>query len=247
MKNLIKYEIRKTWQTKLILLTITLFAELAFLATLYLGIENYNPLTCMILYFLALGGILYIGIQSVVTMHQDMNTKQGYMLYMTPHNCYRILGAKVLENGLSLLAAGAFFFALGVLDISLLMGHYGILEEMLRYIREIMRSMQMELQLNTGSFIALAVAFLTGWLSTVMIAYLADVISTCLLAGKKHNGFFSLLAFILISILFSTLENACTGTLAWLPRLWWSSAISLAFSGIMYVVTAWLMDRHLSV
>ena len=98
MKNLIKYEFRKTWSTKLIILAITAFAELAFLISLYTDQENYTVISIVILTFLAFGGVLFIGIQSIVTMHQDMNTKQGYMLYMTPNSCYKILGGRWLKT-----------------------------------------------------------------------------------------------------------------------------------------------------
>ena len=74
MKNLIKYEFRKTWSTKLIILVITACMELAFLISLYLDKENFTGISAVFLTFLAFGGILFIGIQSILTMHQDMNT-----------------------------------------------------------------------------------------------------------------------------------------------------------------------------
>ena len=49
--------------------------------------------------------------------------KQGYMLYMTPHSSYKILGAKMLENGLSLMLL-ADVFALGVLNLELANAHF---------------------------------------------------------------------------------------------------------------------------
>ena len=247
MKNLIKYEFRKTWTTKLIILVITAFAELAFLISLYLDKENYNAVTIALLTFLAFGGVLFIGIQSVLTMHQDMNTKQGYMLYMTPHSCYKILGGKVIENGLSMFVAGAFFFVLGFLDVTLLLGHYGQLNQLKEMLDQIMREMRMEVQFDLPFFIWLTVGFLCGWLCTVMTAYLADVVSTCLLNGKKYNGWVSLLLFIFLSWAVSFVQNACTDNLLLTSRLAWDAVISLAFSAIMYYATAFLMDRHLSV
>ena len=117
MKQLLKYELRKTQAMKLIILGITAAAELAFLIALFVRNSQGNTdeiivAMAFLLTMIAFGGILLIGIQSVLTLHRDMNTKQGYMLYMTPRNSYQILGAKMLENGISLVLAGAFFFLL---------------------------------------------------------------------------------------------------------------------------------------
>ena len=247
MKNLIKYEFRKTWTTKLIILALAAVAELAFLLTLYMDRENGNAASILALVFLAFGGVFFIGIQSVLTMHQDMNTKQGYMLYMTPNSCYKILGGKVIENGLSIFLAGAFFFALGALDITLLFGHHDALQELRETFLQFMRQFQMEVPLDTSMFIALVLNFLCTWLSMVMTAYLADVVSTCLLNGKKYNGWVSLLLFILLSLAVSWLQNTVTGQMEWHARLYTEAGIAVACSAIMYYATALLMDRHLSV
>ena len=122
MSKLLKYEIRKTWALKLIILGVTAVAELAFLIALFLDQENHGfiGLTCVLLFFIAMGGTMLIGVQSVLTLHRDMNTKQGYMLFMTPRNSFQILGEKLLENGLSLALAGGFFFLVIFFHSSLL-------------------------------------------------------------------------------------------------------------------------------
>ena len=132
MGKLLKYELKKTWALKLIILGITAVAELTYLMILFMDGENSRGfgVTCMLLFFIALGGTILIGVQSVLTLHRDMNTKQGYMLYMTPRNSFQILGAKLLENGLSLALAGGFFFLLGLLDVSLLFSRLGSLEDL---------------------------------------------------------------------------------------------------------------------
>lgn len=247
MRNLIKYEFRKTWVTKLIILAIAVFAEAAFLITLYADKEEMNALTIGLLTLLAFGGVLMIGVQSIATMHQDMNTKQGYMLYMTPNSCYRILGSKVIENGLSLFAAGAFFFALGALDITLLFGHHGELNQLREFVDEMLKQMSMEIQLDGRLFAWFTVSFLCGWLCTVVAAYLADVVSTCLLNGKKFNGWVSLLLFILLMWAVGYVHQFLPGNLSIYARFAWGSAISVACAALMYAATAFLMDRHLSV
>ena len=111
MKHLMKYEFRKTLIAKLIILGTTAVLEILFLLGLYTKHDSLAGYSTIMLTMLAFGGVLFIGLQSVMTLHRDMNTKQSYMLFMTPNSSYKILGAKVLENGLSILMACAFFFA----------------------------------------------------------------------------------------------------------------------------------------
>ena len=75
MLKLMKYEFRKTMFTKLILLGITAVAEAAFLISLYTNKEGSLAASIGILTLLAIGGVLVIGLQSVLTLHHDMNTR----------------------------------------------------------------------------------------------------------------------------------------------------------------------------
>lgn len=253
MGMLLKYEMKKTWSMKLIILGITAVAELAFLAALLFRNSSGNTddvigLTAGILFALSFVGVMLIGIQSVLVLHRDMNTKQGYMLYMTPRNSYQILGAKMLENGLSMVIAGGFFFLLGLLDVTLLFSRLGQLETLWESAKKFLAMLGTEVQINTGTFLGLAVGFLTSWLATVSVAYVADIVCAALLNGKKGNGFISFLFFILLSV-----------TMNWLQRLFLSpgmsfdtvmlteSAVALAWSVLMYFASAWIMERYLSV
>ena len=99
MLRLMKYELRKTLAIKIILAAVALIAEAAFLAGYFTRNETLYTLTALLLFMTASSGITLIGIWSIVTLHRDMNTRQSYMLFMTPNSCYRILGAKLLECG----------------------------------------------------------------------------------------------------------------------------------------------------
>ena len=249
MGKLLKYEMRKTMALKLILLGITAVAEVAFLITLYLNEKAADTLalTSVLLFFIALAGTVLIGVQSVLTLHRDMNTKQGYMLYMTPRNSFQILGAKLLENGLSLALAGGFFFLLGLLDVTLLFSRLGTLEELWQFFQDFVRMINDQIQLNAQSILCLLVEMLASWLATVSIAFLADIVSSALLNGKKMNGFLAFLFFILLTILLGWIQNQFRTGMSIEAILLVRAGIALAYSAVMYVVSAWVMDRYLSV
>lgn len=119
MLKLMKYEFRKTAFSKLILLSITLLSEIVYLLGIFLKKDVFLSSGIMFLVLCATMGILYIGLESVTVLHRDLNTKQSYMLFLTPKSSYQILGAKILENGISILITGAFFAALAAISMQL--------------------------------------------------------------------------------------------------------------------------------
>ena len=251
MLKLMKYEFRKTWITKLILLGVTAVAEIAFLMGLYVERETTLGLSVMLLVFLALGGIAMIGLYSVMTLHRDMNTKQSYMLFMTPNSSYSILGAKVLECGLSILIGGAFYFALGTLDITLLFAKSGELNRLWSAIQDFLSHLTFanhQLLIDMKGMAAFVFCLLAGWIVTVITAYFAVVISAALLNGKRFNGLLSFVVFLTLSWFIGWVAQTATASIPSINVLLLvDGAISLAFTAVMYVITAIIMERKLSV
>ncbi len=246
MLRLLKYELRKTLFSKLVLLGITMIAEAVFLIGFWGKKENALAIGAVLLFFIAVSGIALMGILSLVTLHRDMNTKQGYMLFMTPNSCYRILGAKIIECSLSILIAGAFYFALGYLDFSLLLGK-GTNQQILDMINELISAVNNQVRLDAPHLSALIFSMIACWICTVAIAYLSDVICTALLYGKKGNLLITFVLFIALNYGISKLLTLVPESLGIIPVLVWQGFIALALAGVMYVITARLMEKYLSV
>ena len=246
MLRLLKYELRKTQFSKLVLLGITLVAQAVFLAGFWGKKEETLAIGAFLLFSIAIIGIALMGILSVVTLHRDMNTKQGYMLFMTPNSCYRILGAKVIECALSLLLAGAFFFGLGYLDFSLILGE-GTNKQLWDMFNQMVRTINQHIVLDAPHISALIFEIIATWLCTITTAYLADVISSSLLNGKKGGLLITFLIFLLLNYGISKLLQLVPSTIGVIPVLLWQGVIALVLAGIMYVITARLMEKYLSV
>lgn len=246
MLRLLKYELRKTQFSKLILLGITLVAQAVFLAGFWGKKEDTLEIGTFLLFVVAITGIAFMGILSVVTLHRDMNTKQGYMLFMTPNSCYKILGAKVIECALSLLLAGAFFFGLGYLDISLILGD-GTNKQLWDMFNQMVRTINQRIVLDAPHISALIFEIIAFWLCTITTAYLADVISSSLLNGKKGGLLITFLIFLALDFGISELLKLVPASIGVIPVLLWQGAIALVLAGIMYMITARLMEKYLSV
>ena len=248
MMALLKYEWRKTRAAKLVILGLAVVEQLCFLA----GILRREPtqdlvgLSLFLLGLTAFGGILLIGLQSVLVLRADMNTKQGYMLFMTPRNSYQILGAKLLENGLSLAVAGGFIFLLGLLDASLLLSRLG-LDEFWNMAKGALNALDEALRFSWDSVLCRVVNGLSVWLATVSVAYLAVIVSAALLNGKRFNGFVSFVFFILLTSLLGRLMGLSVGVAGIDAVLLVRSGIALGYAVAVYAAAAWIMGRYLSV
>ncbi len=250
MFKLMKYEFRKTQATKLILLAIIAIAEIAFLIGLYGNYDMTAGLSIVALVFLSFLGVFVVGLESITILHRDMNTRQSYMLFMTPNSSYKILGAKVLECGLSILLAGAFVFALGALDITLAVAREQGLNSLWEMIRSFLSHITIngrQLEINVPILAATLLNILTSWIMTIVSAYLAVVISAALLNGKKFNGLISFVLFLLLNWGTAKLLGLIPTTMSSVATLLVYVVVELILSAIMYVVTAEIMERKLSV
>lgn len=247
MLKLMKYEFRKTMLSKLILLAITAVMEVVFLVGVFL--EKQTPLAMGITGLILCGifGILYIGIESITVFHKDLNTKQSYMLFMTPNSSFKILGAKVLENGLSLLLTGVFFAVLTAINISTAVIYIGGLQDLLDMLERMSVSFKMNIDLNTEIIIAMFFTAIASWIMTIVTADFAIVLSATVFLGKKFSGIVSFAIFLAVNVLGSK-------AMAMLPAIeneyiQFSLNIGVLFgiAVVLYVAASWIMDKKLSV
>ena len=247
MRKLMKYELRKTLFSKLILLAVTAVGEAAFLAGVFLKWDNGLGAGIAVLMLCAMIGIFYIGIESLLVFHRDLNTKQSYMLFLTPKNSWQILGAKVLENGLSIFITGLFFAVLTAIDVSTAVLYIGGLQEFLDTVRRVTSMFRFEISVSSREILIVFFSMLSSWLMAITTGYLAIVLAATVLAGKKFSGLASFVLYLLIT--FGTSE-----LISHLPDLGSISANSGAvivtgfvLTGLMYGLSCWIMEQKLSV
>lgn len=245
MGKLMKYEFRKTRLSRLILLLATAVSELLFLAGLFLKWNNGAIWGSFLLLACVTFGIFYIGVESILVFSKDMNTKQSYMLFMTPNNSYQILGAKVLENLICIIAAGLIFCLITFADISIATIQIDGLDTLMKNLNEILNSMFRNLptwQEITAAFFE----FLLGWFMTITIGYLTVILSATVLAGKRLSGLISFVLFIaiswIISIVLEYIPQLSNPTMNY--ALGW--IVILVFSTLFYLISGWILEHKLS-
>ena len=239
MLKLMKYEFRKTAFSKLILLSITLLSEIVYLLGIFLKKDVFLSSGIMFLVLCATMGILYIGLESVTVLHRDLNTKQSYMLFLTPKSSYQILGAKILENGISILITGAFFAALAAIDAAAAYFYVGGLKEVL-YV-------SMHISVDPVSIAFAFFTLLASWISYIVSADFAVILSASVLAGKKASGVVSFVIFIILSILLGMVLDRVPTLQSKESTFALYIAVVLVISAIIYLISGWIMEKKLSV
>lgn len=247
MGKLMKYEFRKTMFSKIILLVITAVLEILLLAGIFLNWENGLGWGIIGLTLCVVIGIFYIGLESLMVFHRDLNTKQSYMLFLTPYDSYQILGAKVLENGISLLMAGCFFAALVAIDFSVAVVYLGGFKELVNVVTRILQQVSVEVQFTTAESLMAVFAVLSVWLMTIVTGFLAIVLCATVLAGRRFSGFVSFLIFLLLSWGCSVLTNQIPESLETVVYYTLYILAALALTVVMYLISGWIMERKLSV
>ena len=246
MGNLIKYEFRKSWAMKGIILSITAIFEVIFLIGVFMEKETFLAIGVTLLSIIAVCSILIIGIFGIYTLSRDLNTKRSYMLFMTPNNSFKILGAKLIENASSIIIVSCCFVALAIADVSILAAASGEFKAVIELINELLGE---SYYVDSYRFAMTSAATVVNWISTVCLAFFAVIICATLLNGKKYNGFLSFCIFIALSIIFNKIlglmiveELGFDATRVVIQIVYYT-----VVSVLLYIASAWLMDNKLSV
>ncbi len=249
MIKLMKYEFRKNLFSKIILLILTAVGEAAYLAGVFLKWEDGFGIGMIVLSLCSIFGIMYMGMEGLITFHRDLNTKQSYMLFLTPHSSYQILGAKVVENGLTIFLTGIFYALLGLLDFTVAVLYIGGVEQLLSIIKDIGAEFSINMNVRFEEILLVILALLAGWIMTLAMGYLAIVLCATVLAGKRLSGLISFVIFLVlnwcVNLAFNHLPILDVDSL--LIRNWATIGCAFAVSLVLYLITGWIMERKLSV
>ena len=199
----------------------------------------------MLLFLCGVCGIAVLGVQSMMTLHRDMNTKQSYMLFMTPKSCYAILGAKLMEGVLSILIAAGLCAGVAWLDAGLISQHFSQVQEITEFLRQIAQMVRVNMDLM--SIVNFCTNLLFSWIFMLTTAYFADVLVSSVFRGKKMGGLLAFVLFLVLNVLLNRAIEAVPVSGDTTTQLLVNSGLCVAASVVMYIATARIMETKLSV
>ncbi len=211
MLNLMKYEFLRRKRLLTTILLIFAFLE----AGVWLGMKlegNWYIMSVAFVMLLFVGGIAFPFIDAVVNYYSDFKNKNGYMLFLTPNNGYKIIGSKVLFLIAEMIAVFAIVACALRFDFHLLQTSYPDVVNPI--IAEMADSLKLALNLDKITFWTASPLLALGlvqYLTNAMIALFAITIAKTLLSNKDFNW---LLALVFYFALYSLVQIVNTGALA---------------------------------
>ena len=151
------------------------------------------------------------------------------------------------ENGISIFLTGGLYFLIGLANCAFLLARYGRIEYLWAHISELLYSLGIDIRIGVKEVLVFILLLLSSWLAVISAAYLADIISSSLLNGKRFNGILAFVIFIALSIAQSRIARLVPASLPDLTEMIVQSIVALGFSAVLYVISAVIMDKFLSV
>ncbi len=251
MFKLIKYEFRKQAFSKLVILALVGLLQLVFFYGVIASNEDVIAMTMSLLALFSMGALFFLAFESILTYSNDLKQKSSYMLFLTPNTSYSIVGAKVLTAGIQIILAGIAFFAVFVLDGGILIAKYDVLAQVKKLLIQFMDQF-FQLHIDISDTISVLTVIIMNWINTITLAFFSITLSTTFLADKKYKGVVSFLIFIALNIVISKITNLIVGDSGITfnsisTTLFTASAITLFFTVLTYIGTAWMLEKKVSV
>ncbi len=212
MIKLMKYEIKKQFFIKIVILVLAIVCQLLIATGLILYSEDWVSLGEGLFVILAFVGFFIISFETIITFESDLKNKWGYMLFLTPHTSYQIVGSKLITAAIQIIAYIITCFLIILGNIFMITTRFEGFAKFAEIVKQLWKQV-FNSDLAIKNFIEplslLALLFFT----VVTLSYLAITISATILAGKKYNGFVSFILFLVISIALDIGMNKILNTL----------------------------------
>lgn len=249
MFKLIKYEFRKQLLSKVIILLVLAILEILFLFGLFTEKEDLIGTAMILFTILTFGAMFFVSFESILTFSNDLRTKHSYMLFLTPHSSYSIVGAKVISSMLQILLTTAAFVAFALINFSIVAIRYSTINEVFKMFKAGFR-MLLDINLNMGDFLLVLLSGILSWIAIVIVAMLSITLSTTLLSTVKWKGVLSVVFFLVLNWgIYNFLDVITPETQALFARssyilscMYMMCIVTLAYAG-----TSWMLDKKVSV
>lgn len=260
MLKLMKYEFRKMRTTLACMMAALIVLQVGFLIGDKMDNYKIGGVCIGLLTALVFAVYIYILIAGIVSYSRELNDRTGYMTFMTPVSPLGVVISKLLFTILASLIATALFGAAVYYDYSRLFSR-------LQLDAESYNQINFAFSIVVGGLggdislirVILNLAFETGSvLISIMLlmctAYLAITLSATLLQNKR--GFVRLLVSFLLFVALNYITSKASGLVAsdiepksteeLLRLLGAQAAVDFAFAAVFAGVSAWLLDRKVS-
>ena len=237
MLTIMKYEIIRQRLSKYLMLGLLGALEVFFLIFLWLDKSEALGYTIIGLTFLAIFSFMYVSLESIINYNQDLSKKSGYMLFMTPNSVYEILGAKIINSILTIVATACVFGAAAFIDVMLIALRYDDLKAFWDQIQSFLKEF-VQLDISAGAIISAIVLAVIFWISTIAIAFLAITLTYTFLHAAPAKVLISFVIFIILNLAHSWISNLLLDRI---PKTYFARALGTGLlTAVIAVLCLWL-------
>lgn len=202
--KLMKYEVYRRKTTILAYIILFAVAELLILFGLYKG-DSWIALSVVMTILIIGGTYVYALVDTIASYYSDLKNKHGYMLFLTPVSGYQIIGSKALFGLLQLFVTVVLMFLAMFLNYRVAIHLYFTGTEFEELWRQLMEGFKV-IAPHIGQLIQFLLIVLLQWFTIIMMGILAVTLSKTIFSNSKHSFLFSLLIYILLSVITQTIS-----------------------------------------
>ena len=199
MLTLIVYEMRKTLQVKLISFALIVILELLLLIGSATGNIAAMGIGFVLLFFFSFLVFFIFGLSAMGSLHRDLSTNQGYMLFMLPKSTSAILLAKILESLISSLCIG------GILAVFYLFDIFYFNVDLVKMTDVMQVLWKLTLQNKLGDIVQFLFSILAQyvgmWVFMSCLAILCVTLQATYFKGKTLAYIVTVLLFLILSVI----------------------------------------------
>jgi hypothetical protein len=230
-----------------VILIIAAIGEGTFLLGSVLWADSALMTGSIVLTCAAAAGFLLVPFQSADLLYRELNTKQSYMLFLTPRSPKSILGAKILTVIIWLAVQGVVFGIFSCVDAGILYRASGSTEGLLSALLSSVGGAGFSVS-DLVLFAAKIIGMTYGFILSVLMAYFfAEIVQSTVLNGRKGGVWFSLLIFVILFIAFISITGRVTAAVPEAYQFAVAACMDAACVVLFFFLASSLMEKKLSV
>lgn len=245
MLKLMKYEFRKQMNTKFLLLAVLGLMEIYFLYGVLAKKMETTMRAEVFLAILTFAGIFFVSFECIMTYHNDLKTKQSYMLFMVPESTFAVMGAKILSAMLQIILTSFVFGATALADAFIVAARFDEIDRLFETVQMVLRQF-FALDIDMGVIVINIAELVIGWISVVILAMLAITLSATFMANSRLRGIVSFIFFIALEVATTKIRSAITDPLSGNTAHLVGILISLVVAALAYPAIAWMLKKKVS-
>lgn len=247
MLKLMKYELRKQINSKIIMLVVIALLEILFFYGIAADKDNTVAMAVILITLALYTMFIFLYIESIITFSKDMKTKNSYMLFMTPNSSFTILAAKIISNFIQLVVFSVIFTGVIVMDTNIILERFNSINDVVESAKQMLEIFG-DINFTSLDVVLSVLGFIFEYTFFLGLAFFSITSTSTFLANKRCKGFISAVIFIASMIIISKIYN---GLIAGFANNITSLAILeliyyLVFTVIIYGITSWLLEKKVS-